>query len=780
MTLSQRRWLLDLSAVALLAAITLVGWWPTFAGPGYLVAGIGAIVVGLAIAAAGAHFRWGVLTVAAVTIGAYAVLGGPLALSHTTLWGVVPTVETLRELALGIVLSWKSLLTSVTPVALADGHALVVLIATLVCVVIAGSLALRLRAAAWALIPLGALLALEIAFGTFEESLPLLQAIMLVGVSIAWLALRDTWAPERNAVSVGEGRSARGTGRSRLISGAVVLVIAVGAGAGVNALLPGNLTRDVVREYIVPPLDLHQYASPLQSYRMFVRDFKEEPLFTVAGGLPEDVRVRLGVMDAYTGVVYDVSDAGSGGSASFEHLTTDMSPDARGDDVSLDIRIDGYQGVWLPDAGAVQTIDFQGARAEELRRSGFYNADTGTALVQSGLREGDEYTVDAVNPRVPADSTLADVPFAKVELPQPENVPEGVAAFAADTIADAETPIERVRALEAQLSEYGFFSHGLEGEAYSLPGHGARRLQSFFETEQMVGDDEQYAVAMALMASEVGIPARVVMGFHDDIAPVEGEAETEEDSSGDFVATGDNLHAWVEVAFEGYGWVPFDPTPPEDQVPQQETTQPKPDPKPQVVQPPPPPQEPADLPPLIPDEKEQEDDNNPLWGVLWLVLAIAGLSLLVIALISAPFILIAALKSRRRQKRLTAPLPADRISGGWEELMDRATDYGVSAPDGFTRQEEAVVVGGRLEEGRMTQLAVRADASVFGPGDPADAEIDEYWKHVDEVVDSMHEKASFWKRWKARVSVVSLAQRSTLSTRMRELRERIASARKER
>jgi len=30
------------------------------------------------------------------------------------------------------------------------------------------------------------------------------------------------------------------------------------------------------------------------------------------------------------------------------------------------------------------------------------------------------------------------------------------------------------------------------------------------------------------------------------------------------------------------------------------------------------------------------------------------------------------------------------------------------------------------------------------------------------------------------VSVVSLAQRSTLSTRMRELRERIASARKER
>lgn len=55
-----------------------------------------------------------------------------------------------------------------------------------------------------------------------------------------------------------------------------------------------------------------------------------------------------------------------------------------------------------------------------------------------------------------------------------------------------------------------------------------------------------------------------------------------------FEATGDNLHVWVEIAFEGVGWVPFDPTPDEDNVPNDQTTTPQANPRPQVLQPPPP------------------------------------------------------------------------------------------------------------------------------------------------------------------------------------------------
>ena len=41
-----------------------------------------------------------------------------------------------------------------------------------------------------------------------------------------------------------------------------------------------------------------------------------------------------------------------------------------------------------------------------------------------------------------------------------------------------------------------------------------------------------------------------------------------------FAATGDDVHAWVEVEFDGGGWVPFNPTRPEDQVPNDQTTKP--------------------------------------------------------------------------------------------------------------------------------------------------------------------------------------------------------------
>ena len=90
---------LDLLAAAVLLSVTIIGFAGSFDGPGYVVASVGALVAGLAIAWAGARWGWGVLSLAGATIGAYVVLGGPLALPRTTLWGVIPTLETLRQLA---------------------------------------------------------------------------------------------------------------------------------------------------------------------------------------------------------------------------------------------------------------------------------------------------------------------------------------------------------------------------------------------------------------------------------------------------------------------------------------------------------------------------------------------------------------------------------------------------------------------------------------------------------------------------------------------------------
>jgi hypothetical protein len=762
-----RRWILDLTATAVLVAVALVGFWPTFAGASFLPAVIGGIALGLAIAAVAAWRRWGVLTVTGLVVAAYFLFGGALALPHTTLFGVVPALATLQNLAVGTVTAWKQMLTTVAPLAASDGHLIVPFLLALTVSTLTASLALRLPQVAWALLPAGALLMLVIALGTPEPAFPIVQGLTFALTAIAWLALRQIWAPHNSAVSVGEidPSRARHMRVRRLVAGAAVLAVAGGIGVATSALAVPAEPRHVFRDVIIPPFDIRDYPSPLQAFRKNVRDDAEETLFTVQG-LPEGARVRTAVMDQYDGMVYNVTDGGPTSSSAFSPLRSNMSPDAEGVPVTLRIAVDGYAGVWMPTAGELSEIRFEGDRADELRRGTYVNTATGTAVATSKLQKGDEYTVDAVIATPPEDDQLAEVEFGAVTMPKQSNVPEELTALAAETVANAESPIEQVRALETFLAEGGFFSHGLEGEVLSRAGHTSERITTLVGGDQMIGDDEQYAVAMALLAGELGIPVRVVMGYYPD-EEREGEAV--------FAATGDDVHAWVEVNFDGVGWLPFSPTPPEDQVPNDQNTKPRVDPKPQVLQPPPPPQEPVDLPPTLPDDRESEDESLNIAGIIGAILLIGGVSLAIIALLMSPFIVIGAWKAAKRRSRRTAPRTADRISGGWDELTDRAVDYGARLTPGGTRPEAAAAVVGTLAVPRVADLAVRADADVFGPTDPTPEDVEAFWSEVDDIVGGLGKDAGFWRRTRARLSLRSLLGGRAIPTGLRGLREAAAA-----
>ncbi|WP_217178573.1 transglutaminase family protein [Streptomyces sp. AC495_CC817] len=766
-TLPLRRWVLDLGVSALLVAVSIVGFWPTFAGPSYLPAAVGGMILGLAIAAVAAWRRWGILIIAGMTIGAYFVFGGALALPHTAIAGVIPTLDTLQRLALGTVTSWKQMLTTVAPVSAADGHLLVPFLLSLVAATLTASLALRLSQVAWALLPAGLLLVLVIALGTPEPAFPVVQGLVFAVMSVAWLALRQLWAPHNAAISVGEVDPSRAAHMRmrRVLAGVVVLVVAGGAGVATSALAAPAQPRHVFRDVIIPPFNVRDYPSPLQAFRKNVRDAADETLFTVRG-LPEGTRIRIAVMDQYDGMVYNVTDGGPGSSSAFTPLRSDMAPDAEGTRATMDVKIGEYAGVWVPDAGTVSEIAFTGARAEELRRSAYFNDATGTAVVTTPLKQGDTYTVETVIPGEIKDTQLADVAFGKVSLPKQSNIPEDLTALAAETVSGAESPIQQVRALESFLAEGGFFSHGLEGEVLSRAGHTAERISTLIGGDQMIGDDEQYAVAMALLAREVGIPARVVMGYYPD-----------EDAEGEtvFEATGDNVHAWVEVNFDKLGWLTFNPTPPEDKVPNDQNTKPKVDPKPQVLQPPPPPQEPVDLPPTLPDDRKGEDETLNILGIIGAILAVGGVSLAVIALLASPFIVIGAWKAAKRRSRRSASRTADRISGGWDELTDRAVDYGARLAPGGTRAEEAETVAATLTLPQVTALAERADSEVFGPSEPSTEDVEAFWAEVDGIVGGMGKDAGFWKRTKARLSLRSLMGGTAIAGGLRSLGEAAAA-----
>jgi len=117
--------------------------------------------------------------------------------------------------------------------------------------------------------------------------------------------------------------------------------------------------------------------------------------------------------------------------------------------------------------------------------------------------------------------------------------------IAENAIAGKQTQYEKVMAINDYFSTENDFRYTTETQA----GTTGSDLMDFLSNKQ--GYCEQYASAMAYLVRAVGIPARVAVGFGRG-------TETR-----DYISvTNKDAHAWVEVYFSGFGWVPFDPTPP--------------------------------------------------------------------------------------------------------------------------------------------------------------------------------------------------------------------------
>lgn len=748
-------WQVDTAALAGLLAAGTLGFFSTFAGDWrFLLAGFGGIALGLALAWYAARHRLGVLLTMALAVLAYVVFGSALAAPGQAIAGVVPSLESLRTIIAGVVLSWKQLLTSAAPVGVGNGLLVVPFLASYVAALLAGTVAWRLRTPAWAVLPAAGLLLLATAMGTHETSLAAVRGMLFVAVAVAWLAFRRR-AVGAPAAVVQSTPSPSGGELRRTAFAAVVLAVAGAVAVAASPVLSASANRQILRDGVVPPLDLRDYASPLSSFRDYVKNQKDTKLLSVTG-LPAGARIRLATLDSYDGVVFDVFGGNSGNYAPISNAAAiggsrTEAPLADTGSVDVSVAVEGYKGVWLPSSGTLRSVEFDGARGTELGGSLYFNAGTDTALTTARLQAGDTYSLGVAYPALPAETELAQAGFAAVSLPPVESVPQIVAAKANEIVGDATLPLERVRKLEAALSKQGAFSHGLDGEARSMSGHGAQRIASLLNAKQMVGDDEQYAVAMALMARGLGIPARVVMGFYPDPKKPQGPGAVE--------LTGDDVHAWVEVAFAGAGWVPFNPTPSKDNVPIPPDPQPKSKPQPQVLQPPPPPQAPAELPPdSAPDAQDAEQNQQGLWGVLGPILLAIGIGLIPVAVLLLPLVLIAWLKLRRRKRRAGTGSPTDRISGGWSEVISTAADLGTPVPAGATRRENAASLAEAFPASGTTTvlLAHRADEAVFAAGDPTGEQIRAFWADVDSSLQGMTGSVGFWRRQRARFSLRSL------------------------
>lgn len=137
-------------------------------------------------------------------------------------------------------------------------------------------------------------------------------------------------------------------------------------------------------------------------------------------------------------------------------------------------------------------------------------------------------------------------------LQLPESLPARVGELAREITESYETLYDKVRAVERYFSSNDF-SYQTTGVA--VPKGNEDYVDQFlFETK--VGYCDNFSTAMVVMLRTLDIPARWVKGF------TSGEKIGFDELTGYniYEVTNANAHSWVEVFFQGVGWVPFEPT----------------------------------------------------------------------------------------------------------------------------------------------------------------------------------------------------------------------------
>lgn len=779
---------LDVGGLGALIALGLYGFQSAYGGSRYLVAGLVGIVLGMVVALWGARTRQPLIVVTAATVGVFLLFGGAVAVPDKAIAGIVPTPATVVALVDGAISGWARLLTASRPVGVQDNLLVVPYMCGLTAAVVSLTIARRTRWSPVAVVLPIAVLSLSILFGAPLPASLLLQGALFGVVAIGWVSMHRR---TRRRVDVAASRA------NRLPAALAVLALAGVVAVVFGGTIPGAGTRPrVVLKNTDPPFDPRNHPSPLSSFRRYegtstdTRD-RDTVLFHVTG-LKGSERVRLATMDGFDGQVFTVGD-GSESSGWFQRIGEQIPHPDKGERRTVTVKVDKYTDVWFPGAGYAESIDFGGPRTEQLRDAFRYNASTGVGASNLRLTEGDAYTMQVVLPPPAGGSGKA----GKVERqPEVRALPAAKVKAEAwvDAAADA-SALERVRdVIVGKVNEEGSSSDDRGGGVAagpSRPGHHWGRLNDMVKEDGgvMLGDDEQYAPLIALMARDLGIPARVVMGFE---VP---KAHT--DPSEAIAIKGGDVAAWVEVAIEGRGWVPVTNIDPQNPTPQQETPQTK-----NQAEPPPPP------PPTIPPTEEDDVDSNKVdpcgkdaknsgneaasgadadqagsaeaasdkgagggtdgesagavdcsthdddggSPILGIVLTVGGVALLPFAVIGAITAVIAGLKARRRnQRRRTGP-PSTRVAGGWHEVIDLAADMGSPIPVLATRNEGALLMGTDAAVG----LARHADVGIFGPTSLTDDWVSTYWNDVDATRAAMTADMSKVERWRVLVSLASL------------------------
>ena len=468
---------------------------------------------------------------AAVLVVSWTVFG------HTTAYGL-PWAGTLHAARVALGNASDVYRNSAPPAPAIPGFTLAGAFGAACAAFLADWAAFRMRATTEACLPSFSLFVLSCALAQGHHVI--LAAGIWLGALLCFFLVRQP-ALDGGTTAWFASRDRRGPG-TVVAAGAVLAALTVGAAALLGPSLPGASIKPVIDwRHQTHNTGGRNTGSPLVDIKARLHDESQQEVFTVATDRP--VYWRLTSLDNFDGSGWSLNDTYQrAGTALPPGPTVGSTIDAPLP-LHTDFRIEGLSSIWLP-AG------YRPVRLSGVRRIS-YSADASSLITDRSTSDGLSYSVDSQVPS-PSVGVLRAAPRADPTDPAiarylqvPRNVPASVLSLAVRQTRGAGTPYDEALLLQNWLRGPSF--------RYSLdvPPDDSQEALVNFLTRTRAGFCQQFAGAYAVLARELGLPARVAVGFTGGALGSDGLWHVKDADA----------HAWPEVYFPGSGWVAFEPTP---------------------------------------------------------------------------------------------------------------------------------------------------------------------------------------------------------------------------
>jgi transglutaminase-like putative cysteine protease len=538
------------AAVATIAASSALG--SVFHGTGWVLPVAGAVLLVAAVNELLRRSR--VVAALGPVVAAGAVLCYLTAgyASATAYAHVVPSSASLQTLGDIARSGFTDVRTMATPVPTHRGLVLLAIVGVAAVELVVDLLAVTLRRAAIAGVPLLAMFVLCTSIAKGGVSF---IAFVLGTVGFLWLLLIDsrerigrwgrTFGGERTRgqVSWSEGdltpsplaALGRRIGATAIAVGVALPMLVPGLHGGLPKHGGGGLGTGKGSNHVVT-------LNPIVNIRAQLLSTKPIPLMVVRSSDPAPGYLRLTALDNFDGTTFYPVTLNAPSSAKVSKGIN--APDVSGTPVATSVHVDELSMHWLPVP----------AQVESVKGADDWLYDTVTNTIFSARSNTQNLTYSASSVRVdPNPLDLEQAPpvdpsqFTR-DLALPQGIDIGVRTLAASITAAAPSPFAKAVAIQNYLDHSPYVY-----DATVRADDSARALTDFLLVSKR-GFCQQYAAAMAVLARIEHIPARVAVGF------TRGERQ----SDGTWLVTSHDAHAWPELYFTGFGWLPFEPTPRND------------------------------------------------------------------------------------------------------------------------------------------------------------------------------------------------------------------------